>query len=88
MKSITMENEGTGSPSANLQRGENWDQHVVSNGGTPLHKAQSGFLNTCDRTVISTGLYLEVHNLTIEYSLNKFIRSIGTYFRNRDATSD
>jgi hypothetical protein len=27
-------------------------KHVVSSGETPLHKAQCGFLKTCDRTVL------------------------------------
>jgi hypothetical protein len=64
-----MEKEGTGNFSAVLKRGDSWNQRVVFDGGTPLHKAQSGFLNTCDRTVISTGLYQEVNRITKEYSL-------------------
>jgi hypothetical protein len=69
MKSRTIEKEGTGTPAMVLQRGDSWDQQVVFNGGTPLHTAQSGFLNTCNRTIISIGLCLEVNNLTTEHSL-------------------
>jgi hypothetical protein len=47
-----MEKGNTGAPIVDFQRGVSLDQHVVFKGATPLQTAQSGFLNTCDMTVI------------------------------------